>query len=190
MDLTTLNLTAEQMTELATHITGEVDKTKESYKGFMSKEDSTKFTQSETDKVRTSYSKKMTEYEDKLKTLEPIVKTDAEVAVEARLVALEGKEKEVGAKEKLLSVSNDLQAQGLPTELAKLLKDVKVEDMGTEIGKLKAMFDATKLDGTYKPTNHKSADDSITKEQFSKMGYMQRMNLFKSNEALYTKLAK
>lgn len=190
MDLATLNLTPEQMVELTQHITGEVDKTKEGYKEFLSKEESTKFTQSETDKVRTSYSKQIKDYEDKLKGLTPIVKTEAELAMEVRLLALEGKEKEVGAKEKLLSISNDLQAQGLSTELAKLLVNVKVEDMETEIGKLKGMFDATKLDGSYKPTNHKNTTDSITKEQFSKMSYMERMNLFNSNEELYSKLSK
>ena len=190
MDLSTLGLSEEQMTELTGHIANEVNTTKEGYKEFMSKEDSTKFTQSETDKVRTEYSKQIKGYEDKLKGLTPVVKTEAEIAMDARLLALEGKEKEVGAKEKLLSISNDLREQGLPTELAKLLKDVKVEDMGTEIGKLKAMFDATKLDNTYKPSGHKNENDTITKEQFSKMSYMQRMNLFKSNEELYNKISK
>lgn len=185
-----MEFTEEQQVEVTRLVEEATNNTKETYKEFMSKEASTKFTQSETDKVRTSYSKQIKDYEDKLKGLIPVAKSDAEIAMEQRLLALEGKEKEVGAKEKLLSVSNDLQAQVLPTELAKRLKDVKIEDMETEIGKLKATFDATKLDNTYKPTGHKNDNDSITKEQFSKMSYMQRINLFKSNEELYSKISK
>ena len=189
MDLTTLGLTEAQMTELNGHIATEVNTTKDSYKGFMSKEDSTKFTQSETDKVRTEYSKQIKGFEDKIKILEPVTKTDAEKAMDARVLAIEDREKLATSKEKLLSTTDMLKAQGLPAELAKLLQSVKAEEVETEITSLKAVFEALKLDNSYKPSTHKASNESMTKDQFKVLSYTERASLYTSNPTLYTKLS-
>ncbi|AKA71227.1 capsid assembly scaffolding protein Gp46 family protein [Clostridium scatologenes] len=144
--------------------------------------------QSETDKVRTEYSKKMKTLEEEVKTLKPVEKSESELKLEERLKALEDKEKEVQAKEKLLNITNKLSEQGLPSQLAKYL--MQGEDVETEIASLKEIFTNNVIDNSYKPQNHKSSKDVITKEQFNKMSYMDRMNLFKSNKDLYQKLSK
>ncbi|MFT5872846.1 MAG: hypothetical protein ACI8WT_001784 [Clostridium sp.] len=187
MDLTTLGLTDEQMVALTGHIATEVNTTKESYKDFMSKEDATKFTQSESDKLRTTYSKQIKEFEDKIKVLSPIVKSESELAMETRMLALEEKEKSVASKEKLMNTSDLLKAQGLPTELAKYL--VKAENVETEITSLKLLFDSNKLDNTYVPNAHKNNNDSMTKAQFKALNYTDRTKLYSSNAELYNKLS-
>ena len=67
------------------------------------------------------------------------------------------------------------------------MEDDKVE---TEIGSLKEIFNNAQIQSGFKPDSHKSKEDSITKEQFKKMGYLDRLNLFKSNNELYQKLSK
>ncbi|WP_243187045.1 capsid assembly scaffolding protein Gp46 family protein [Clostridium muellerianum] len=154
----------------------------------MTQEEWLKKLQSETDKVRTEYSKQIKELKNQIEELTPKTKSPEEVEMEKRIKALEDKEKEVQAKEKLLNVTNKLQEQGLPSQLAKYLSGV--EDVETEINSLKEIFNNGKLDNSYKPNNHKITKDVITKEQFTKMSYMERMNLFQSNEELYNKLSK
>ena len=189
MDLSTLGLSEEQMTELTGHIANEVNTTKEGYKEFMSKEDSTKFTQSETDKVRTEYSNKIKGFEDKIKELNPIVKSDSELEMDARVLAIEDREKALSSKQNLLDVADLLKAQGLPTELAKFLQNVKAEEVGTEITSLKVLFDTNKLDNTYVPSQHKQNNDTMTKEQFKKLGYSERAKVYTSNPTLFAKLS-
>ena len=47
----------------------------------------------------------------------------------------------------------------------------------------------TLLDGSYKPSTHKSNKDVITKEQFAQMGYFERTKLQETNPTLFTKLS-
>lgn len=151
-------------------------------------EDIKKMLQSETDKVRTEYSKKLKDKDDELNKYKPKEKSEAEIELEKRLKVLEDKEKEVNKKEKLLNISNELDKQGLPKQLAKYL--VGVDDVDTEINSLKEVFNNSKIDGSFKPDNHTGTKDSITKDQFMKMGYADRLNLFKSNKELYDRLSK
>ncbi|PJI07665.1 MULTISPECIES: hypothetical protein [Clostridium] len=144
--------------------------------------------QSETDKVRTEYSKKLKTTEDELNKYKPKEKSQAEIELENRLKVLEDKEKEVSKKERLLNISDELEKQGLPKQLNKYLLEVK--DTATEINSLKEIFNNAKLDNSFKPQSHASTKDSITKEQFLKMGYTDRLNLFKSNKDLYDRLSK
>ncbi len=46
------------------------------------------------------------------------------------------------------------------------------------------------LNNSFKPQKHNSNKTSITKEDFNKMSYMERMNLYKENKELYNKLSK
>ncbi|MBU3215867.1 DUF4355 domain-containing protein [Clostridium estertheticum] len=185
-----MEFTTEQQAEVTRLVNEATNTTKESYKEFMSKEDSTKFTQSETDKIRTEYSKQIKGFEDKIAELSPIAKTDSEKAIDARLSAVEERENLATSKEKLLNTSDMLKKQGLPTELAKYLQTVKAEDVETEITSLKAVFEALKVDNGYKPTNHKTNNESMTKDQFKKLNYVERSALFTSNPTLYSKLSK
>ena len=151
-------------------------------------EDIKKILQSETDKVRTEYSKKLKDKDDELNKYKPKEKSEAEIELEKRLKVLEDKEKEVNKKEKLLSISDELDKQGLPKQLAKYLQDT--EDVTTEIENLKKVFNNSKIDGSFKPDNHTGTKDSITKDQFMKMSYKDRVNLFKTNKELYDRLSK
>lgn len=144
--------------------------------------------QSETDKVRTEYSKKLKDKDDELNKYKPKEKSETEIELENRLKVIEDKEKEVSKKERLLNISDELEKQGLPKQLNKYLLEVK--DTATEINSLKEIFNNSKLDNSYKPSSHNSQKDSITKEQFLKMGYADRLNLFKSNKELYNRLSK
>lgn len=147
--------------------------------------------QSETDKVRTEYSKKVKDLESKVKELTPVEKTQAELDMEARIKALEDKEKEVQQKEKLLNITNKLQEQGLPSELAKYMQGA--ENVETELNSLKDIFSnytQNALNNTYKPKQHKSKDTTISKEDFAKMNYIQRQKLYTENKELYLKLSK
>lgn len=150
--------------------------------------------QSETDRVRTEYSKKIKEYEEKLKELTPATKSDAELEIEARLKALEDKEREVQAKELELKVSETLENNGLPKQLAKYINIQGAEDLESYLGEVKEVLSKhladTSLNNTYKPNKHTATKDMITKEQFNKMSYMERLNIFKTNEELYNKLNK
>lgn len=139
-------------------------------------EDIAKLIQAETDKVRTEYSKKLKEKEDNSKTYED------------KLKELEQKEKEISNKEKLLNISNTLEEKGLPKQLAKYLQGV--EDLDTSILEIQGIFNSKQIDNSFKPTNHQSTKDTISKADFMKMSYADRVNLFKSNEELYKRLSK
>lgn len=140
------------------------------------------------DKVRTEYSKKLKNVEEELNKYKPKTKTPAEIELENRLKILEDKEKEVSKKEKLLDIESKLKEQGLPSELGKYL--TTAENIETEITGLKEIFNNSKIDNSYKPSNHTSNKDSITKDQFIKMGYADRLNIFKTNKELYDRLSK
>lgn len=172
MDLSTLNLSTEQMVALNTHIT----------------ESNTTFGQSEGDKVRTDYSKKMKLVEDELVKYKPVTKTEGELALDVRLKALEDKEKELLNREKLTSINTKLTEQGLPSQFSKYLQNS--ENVETEITSLKEMFNSFKIDGSFKPNTHGSGAESITKEKFNKMGYGEKSALYKSNPDLYERLSK
>lgn len=185
-----LGLSDEQSAKVTEYVTGEVNKTKEGFKDFVSKEDLNKSIQRECDKIRTNYSKKLKDANDELNKYKPVEKSPEQVEMEKRLKVLEDKEKEVAKKEKVLNVSNKLKEQGLPEQLAKYLSGVEDDKVETEIGSLKELFNNAQINNGFKPEQHKSKEDSITKEQFQKMGVMDRMNLFKTNEELYKKLSK
>lgn len=185
-----LGLNDEQGAKVTEYVTNEVTKAKEAFRDYISKEDLDKQIQSSNDKIRTEYSKKLKDANDELNKYKPKDKSPAEIEMEKRLKILEDKEKEVAKKEKVMNISSKLESQGLPIQLAKYLSGVEDDKVETEIGSLKEIFNTAKINSGFKPDNHKSKEDSITKEQFQKMGLMDRMNLFKTNQELYEKLSK
>jgi len=172
MDLSTLGLTPEQMTALEGHIT-------ETKNGF---------SQSEGDKIRTDYTKRMKLVEDELVQYKPKTKSEGEIALDLRIKEFEDKEKVMSGKEKLADITSKLAAQGLSSELAKFLQGS--ESVETDITSLKEIFTNLKIDGGFKPVNHTGGADAITKEKFNKMGYGEKTSLYASNPDLYARLSK
>lgn len=182
------NKQTTETTEVSTKQEHEVA-TKEDVKTF-TEEELQKKIQSETDKVRTEYSKKLKEMEEELKELRPKKKSQAELDMEARIKALEQKEKEVAKKELQFKVAETLENNGLNKQLAKYLNVQGVEDLESYIIEVKETLNQQLLDNSFKPKNHNNSKEVITKEQFNKMNYTERMNLYKENKELFEKLSK
>ncbi|WP_373845618.1 DUF4355 domain-containing protein, partial [Clostridium sp.] len=98
----------------------EKEENKEELKTFTEEEVLRKL-QSETDRVRTEYTKKIKDMENKIKELTPVEKTPEQIELEQRIKALEDKEKEISKKELELKVSETLENNGLPKQLSKYL---------------------------------------------------------------------
>ena len=161
MELNELNLTEEQLASVQ------------------------KLIQSETDKVRTKYSNELKTANEELAKYKPKEKTQEEKDLETRIRALELKEAEITAKEKKVQIKSKLEEKGLPTALADYLHLETDEDIDKVGGELANYF----LENGAKPTNH-AKSKPVTKEQFRKMSYAQRAQLFSDNPELYKALSK
>ena len=146
-----------------------------------------KLLQSETDRIRTEYSKKLKDVNEELNQYKPKEKSDAEKALEERISALEAKEKELASKEKAMTIANKLKDKGIPTELAQYLS--VGDNVDETVEKVGALFGNYFLDGTAKPTNHQT-HKGITREDFKRMGYAERAKLYSENPELYKALNK
>ena len=144
-----------------------------------------KYAQSEADKVRTNYSKQLKDVNDELNKYKPKEKTEEEKSIEARIKALEDREAEISKKERQVQVKGKLEELGLPTGLADYLNFKNDEDIEKVGGELAKYF----LENGNKPTNH-SKSKPVTKEQFNKMSYAQRAQLYQDNPELYKALSK
>lgn len=146
-----------------------------------------KYIQSETDKVRTEYSAKLKTVNDELAKLKPVVKSDAEKALEERIAALENKEKELADREKKMNVAAKLKEKKLPEGLAKYLS--VGDDMDKTIDELGTLFGNYFLSGSNKPGNH-ATNRGVTKADFKSMSYGERAKLYQDNPQLYAILSK
>ena len=146
-----------------------------------------KYVQSETDKVRTDYSKKLKDANDEITRLKPVEKSESEKALEERIATLEAKEREIANREKAMTIANKLKEKEIPVELAKYLN--VGEDMDKTIEELGSVFGNYFLNGTNKPGNHQT-NKGITKKDFAKMSYSERAKLFQENPTLYNALSK
>lgn len=142
-----------------------------------------KVIQSETDKVRTEYSKKIKELEAKL----PKEMTPEEKVLDERIKALEERERAIAQKEFETELQGKLKDKGLNEQLSKYLNVQGVEDLETYLEEVAKVI-GNQIEG-YKPRGHESSV-GVTKEQFSKMSYVERMNLFETNRQLYDTLSK
>ena len=116
--------------------------------------------QSETDKVRTEYSRKLKSAEAERDALKPPAKTEAEIALEAKAAELAQREKALTLRE-----------AGLAPELADLLRD------DADLSKLPELFGT--MQG-YVPGGHKK-DVGLTREQFQAMSYSEQAELYSQN---------
>ena len=149
----------------------------------MSQADFDKRIQSETDKVRTDYSKRVKELEAKIKELTPVEKSEAEIDFENRLASLE-------AKEKRMALLDSLSANGISKEFADYFKaDADIEAFSKVY---KSVIDGevqkkVQKNG-YIPEGHK-ATESLSKDDFKKMNITEREKLYSENLELYKSLA-
>lgn len=162
MELKDLNLTEEQLASVQRYV------------------------QSETDKVRTDYSQKLRAVNDELTKYKPVEKTESEKALEQRIKLLEDREAELNAKERSQQIASKLKAKGLPEDLAQYIS--VGDDIDADIDKVGVALGNYFLNANYKPESHAS-NKGLTKEQFSRMSYMERTKLYKENPELYKMLA-
>jgi Fe2+ transport system protein B len=162
----------------------EVSTEKEEEKITLTQSELDKKIQSETDKIRTKYSKEIKELKDKIATLIPKELTPAEIEMEDRLNVLEKKQQELDGKEKFLNLQTALSEHNLPKSMAHLIKDdVDVTEFSKAIDEIVA--ERVKGKG-YQPTTH-TANEGITQEMWNAMVYSQRAELYAKNPELYKK---
>lgn len=143
-----------------------------------------KYLQSEQDKIRGKYSKQIKELESKL----PKEKSEEELAFEKRVAELETREKELAKKEILTTAKSVLTSKGLDSQLTDYLNFEGVEDLETYVDNIAKVVG--KQAKSYIPRGHEKSEGNITKEQFSKMSYTERCNLYDTNPKLYEILSK
>lgn len=147
-----------------------------------SQDDLDKKIQSETDKIRTEYSKKVKALEDKIKELTPVEKSEAEIDIENRLAAIE-------AKEKRMALLDSLNANGISKDFADYFKSDADIEAFSKIYKSAVETEITsriKTDG-YVPKEHK-ASNSMTKDDFNKLSMDEKERLYIDNPDLYKTL--
>lgn len=189
MELTELNLSPEQMEGVKSYVAGEVTKTKDSYKDFVDKntyKDS--ITKADYDKAiatkNKEYNKQIKDLQDELTKYKPVEKSDAEKALEQRLVKLEERENQMKDKEALINLADNLKANKLPEALASYLNP------DSDIAKITEIFNKHLLDSSYKPDNKQTSNfTGVTKEQFNKMSYNDKVKLYQENKELYNQLS-
>lgn len=151
----------------------------------MSKADYDKAIQAAEDRVRTKYSKDIKALEKKVAELTPVQKTEAELAIEQRIAELERKEQEADAKAKTLSLKTALQAHSLDADIADYLKtDVDADAFSAAIEKVVA---ARLAASGYKPTGHQT-NQLVTKEEYDKMSYDERVELYRRDPEMWKRL--
>ena len=153
----------------------------------ISKTDYDKAIQSAEDKIRGHYSKEINDLKDKIKELTPVEKSQAEIDLENRIAALEESERIVAAQKKKLEFQENLTNKGLDKSLVDFLKE------DTDVDALVSVVDGivkSRMKSTgYVPTSHDS-DDLVSQEEFNKMSYDKRVELYKKNPTLYERLTK
>ena len=123
--------------------------------------------QSENDKIRTEYSKKVKE----LEKFKPVDKSETEIELETLKKEL--------ADTKFSKTLKDI---GVDDSLAKFIRsDANMDELGTFV----KGFAQTQKD--FVPSLN-MGDNSITKEQFKKMGITDKTKLYESNPELYNQL--
>lgn len=161
--------------------TNETNENKDDNMISMTKEDFDKAIQSAEDRLRTSYSKQMKELQDKL----PKEKSKSEIDIETKIKALEDKQKEIDRKEKYLNLQDTLSSKNLPKELSDYLKDdIDMDKFESVVNTF--VTNKTKSLG-YNPTGHQT-NDGVSKEQWNKMSYTEKAELFAKNPTLANKL--
>ena len=175
--------------------------TEEEVQAMLQKETDRKTTKA----LETAKSKWEAEYQAKLETekseAEKLAKMSEAERFEAELAkqkdAFESERAQFNREKLELQTVKELAAEGLPTEFSSYVLADSAETIKENIKTFKTKWQAEiekavdeRLQGRTPKTANKPKGEVITKEQFSKMGYNERLNLFNSNPDLYEQLQK
>ena len=146
----------------------------------LTNEELNKRIQSAEDKLRTKYSAKIKDLEKQIADAKPVEKSEAEKDYEKRLAALEEREKAV-------ALNDALTAKGIDKSIAQFLKsDVDVDALSSYIDTL---VTTRNKQNSYVPTGHKSGE-TMTKDEFRRLGMDAKEQLYAENPELYRSLVK
>ena len=166
-----------------------------------------KMIQSENDKIRTEYSKKLKAKEKEIEEvrkssmseqekLDYENKTLQEQLLEREQALLE-KERAYERTQLELKTVDLLKEHSLPLEAKGFLVGTDIDSTQKNIEAFKSMFDNAienevkqRIKGTTKEHKEVAIGGSITKEQFNKLSYAERSELFRTNPELYKELTK
>ena len=121
--------------------------------------------------------------QEELEGLKPKQKSQAEIELEARIKALEDRERAIAEQEKATAFRNSVKEKGIAEELIPFL------NAEVDLDVLSGVMKELQLASSFEPNVPRGEPSGITKEQFQKMGYTERMQLFETNKALYDKLS-
>lgn len=165
MELTELNLTEEQLTGVQ------------------------KLLQSEGDKIRTEYSKKLKDLQNNTRSIDDYTELDNKYnSLVDELLELRDyktKNEEVLRQNKINEMLKDKGIEGI----AKYLKFDESTDLESYINEISETLNKQQQKN-FVPNSHTTQNNNITKEDFKKMNYSQRVNLYNSNKELYDILSK
>lgn len=175
--------------------------TEEEVQAMLQKETDRKTTKA----LETAKSKWEAEYQAKLETEKSEAEKLAKMSEAERFNAELAKQKDAFESERAqfnrekleLQTVKELAAEGLPTEFSSYVLADSAETIKENIKTFKTKWQAEiekavdeRLQGRTPKTANKPNGEVITKEQFSNMGYNERLNLFNSNPDLYEQLQK
>ena len=175
--------------------------TEEEVQAMLQKETDRKTTKA----LETAKSKWEAEYQAKLETekseAEKLAKMSEAERFNAELLkqkdAFESERAQFNREKLELQTVKELAAEGLPTEFSSYVLADSAETIKENIKTFKTKWQAEiekavdeRLQGRTPKTANKPNGEVITKEQFSKMGYAERLALYNSNPDLYEQLQK
>ena len=175
--------------------------TEEEVQAMLQKETDRKTTKA----LETAKSKWEAEYQAKLEAEKSEAEKLAKMSEAERFESELSKQKEAFEteraqfnREKLeLQTVKELSAEGLPTSFSSYVLADSAETIKDNIKNFKSMWQAEmekavneRLQGRTPKTANKPNGDTITKDQFNKMGYAERLNLFNTDPDLYEQLQK
>ena len=138
-----------------------------------------KFQQSTEDRIRTTYSEKIKGLEAELAKVKPQELTDDQKKI-----------KELEAELNQTKFSNKLKSMGVSDELASYLRsDIDVDKFSKYYDTLKAKTSSNNGQENFVPSNNQNNGAGITKEQFHKMSYDEKVRLYTENSELYSQLS-
>lgn len=137
-----------------------------------------KFQQSTEDRIRTTYSEKIKGLEDELSKVKPKELTDDQKKI-----------KELEAELNQTKFNNKLKSLGVSDELASYLKsDIDIDKFSKFYDGLKAKTTSNGQEN-FVPSQNQNNGAGITKEQFHKMSYDEKVKLYTENSELYSQLS-
>ena len=175
--------------------------TEEEVQAMLQKETDRKTTKA----LETARSKWEAEYQAKLEAEKSEAEKLAKMSEAERFESELSKQKEAFESERAqfnrekleLQTVKELSAEGLPTLFSSYVLADSAEQIKDNIKNFKSMWQAEiekavdeRLQGRTPKTANKPNGDTITKDQFSKMGYSERLNLFNTDPDLYEQLQK